>query len=141
MRARIALVIIAACVGGTFINAPLKGAVRSTRYLGIEEKIALAASEHRLFLFDQTLERRFARRKISRQDYDFQKHYLVALIGGEAELQDGILVKKPLELSEGQREVLENIEKYTVLVPAYAALFAAEIFVRGGAPWYDHALK
>ena len=116
------------CAGGFLSFSPAQAHVRSLHSLTPDERQAFEASQQRLVIFDrelQSLDARYARRKVSRREYDYEQHDLIVLISGEADIQNGILRHNEPLISEGTREVLENIERYTVLVPAYALLIAA----------------
>jgi hypothetical protein len=116
------------CTLGLILALPAQAATKSLRELSTQEQYALKSSQQRLLIFDhalQSLENRHDRRKIGAQEYSFEKHDLVALISDEARFENEILTKDPSWLSEGEREVLQNMAKYTVLVPAYAAAILA----------------
>ena len=105
--------------------------VRSLDSLKPDERQAYAASQQRLVIFDrelQSLDARYARHKIGRREYGYEQHDLIVLISGEADIENGILRHNEPLISEGTREVMENIARYTVLVPAYAAAIAARGF-------------
>jgi hypothetical protein len=102
-------------------------AVKSYKDLTVDQRVSLQESERRLALFDRTLQAiEVARqsKKMSYREYAWQRHDLIAYIGAEAKFQNDLLIKNR-GMSEDTREVLENIEKYTVLVPAYILAIAA----------------
>jgi hypothetical protein len=125
-------IFMAAVFAGAWVFAPsAQAATRSLRELSVNDRCALEASQQRLGIFDRelaALDLRYARRKIGSRDYGYEKHDLNALIAGEAKFQDDLLTRSP-GLSEDTREILENIAKYTVLVPEYAVAIALKASV------------
>jgi hypothetical protein len=127
MRKKLILV-VGLCAASFLSFSPARAHVRSLQSLTPEETEALAASQQRLVIFDrelQSLDARLARRQVSRRQYAYEQHDLIVLISGEAAIQNGILRHSEPLISEGTREVLENIARCTVLVPAYALAFVA----------------
>jgi hypothetical protein len=111
------------CFLGLGFFFPAQASTKSYRSLTTTEKLALDESQQRLIILDhalQSLDDRFAHKKISHTDYAYEKHDLTAFISAEARFQNALLKKDDALISEGAREVLENIAKYTILVPAYA---------------------
>ena len=103
--------------------SPAQAHVRSFHSLAPDERVAYEASQQRLVIFDrelQSLDARYARHKVSRREYGYEQHDLTVLISGEADIGNGILRHNEPLISEGTREVLENIARYAVIVPAYA---------------------
>jgi hypothetical protein len=125
------LAVLAVLIGTVL---PAQASIRSYRSLSPEQKTALEQSERRLQAFDQALakvERDYARRKIGAKDYAWYRHDLTAYISAEAAFQNDLLIK-PRGMPEDQREVLETIARYSVLVPAYIAAIAAKAFASSG---------
>jgi len=106
-----------------------EASIRPYRKLTTDQRIALEASQDRLARLDSALHdlaRNYARKRISARDYAYYEHDLTCYIAAEAQFQDELLIKPP-GLAEDQREILQNIAKYAVLVP----LFLAELVARG----------
>jgi len=64
--------------------------------------------------------------QISRREYGYEERDLVAFIGAEACYQDDILINNQPFPPENVREVMENVARYAVLVPAYILAIAAK---------------
>src|SRR5271156_61993 len=117
------------CVGGFVSFSSAQAHIRSLHSLTSDERQAFEASQQRLVISDralQSLEARHARHQVSRREYGYEQHDLMVLISGEADIENGILRHNEPLISEGTREVLENISRYAVLVPTYALLIAAK---------------
>jgi hypothetical protein len=107
---------------------PAQAHIRSLHSLTPDEAQAYEASQQRLAIFDAELRSLDVRRdehRIGRYDYNYEQHDLLVLISGEADIENGILRHDEPLISEGTREVLENIARYAVLVPAYALAIVA----------------
>jgi hypothetical protein len=99
------------------------------RKLSTDQRVALQESEKRLGTYDRALQAiELARKKgrISRMEYGYEAHDLTAFIGAEARFQNEILISDQPFPPEDAREVMENIAKYTILVPAYILEIAAK---------------
>jgi hypothetical protein len=126
------------CFLGLGFFLPAQASTKSYRSLTTTEKLALQESQHRLIILDQALQaldNRLAHKKISHTDYAYEKHDLTAFISGEARFQNALLKKDDELISEGAREVLENIARYTILVPAVALGIVAKAFASSGASY------
>ena len=98
-----------------------RAAVRPFHDLSVTERVDLQQSEHRLLTFDltlQALEQALRQKKISRREYAYEYRDITAFIAEEAEYQNDILTKDS-GFDEDAREVMQNVAKYAVLVPAY----------------------
>jgi hypothetical protein len=91
------------------------------RKLTPDQRLALQASEQRLATYDRALVAlESARRhgKISRTEFHYEEHDLVAFISAESRFQNDILIDDQPFPPENVREVMENIVKYGVIYPA-----------------------
>ena len=80
--------------------------LQSQRRLAIEE----------WYLAD--LDQKLAHHRVSLREYSYQEHDLTAMIASEAKYQNDIMVDyDPAQLSEEQRELIENIVHYGVIMP------------------------
>lgn len=117
------VIIFALCTAGL-----ADGSVRKYQDLSLDEQLALQRSEARLALYDRTLialDDELKHKKISRREFSYEERDQKAFIGAEANYQNGILTKTST-FPEASREVMENIAKYTILVPAVIAGIAAK---------------
>jgi hypothetical protein len=123
------LILLAGCCAGILLPlSPAQAHIRSLHSLTPDERQAYEASQQRLAIFDaelRSLDGQRAEGRIGRGEYDYEQHDLLVLISGEADIENGILRHDQPLISEGTREVLENIARYAVLVPAYALAFVA----------------
>jgi len=93
----------------------------------VPKTLALQRSEQRLALYDRSLialDDALKHKKISRQEYSYDERDLNAFIGAEANYENDLLTKTST-FPEESREVLENIAKYAIIVPAYIIGIAA----------------
>jgi hypothetical protein len=100
----------------------LDAKVRRSRDLTVTQTVALQESERRLDMYDRALKALTVARKrgeISRREFGYEERDLVGFIGCEARYQNDILIDDRPFPPEDVREVMENIAKYAILVPAY----------------------
>jgi len=119
-------VLLTLVILGLIIPLSAHGATRPLRDLKIGERTKLQESEQRMAVYDralQALDSARAKGRISRQEYSYEQRDITAFIGAEARYQNDLL-KKTSTFPEDAREVMQNIAKYAVLVPAYIAYFA-----------------
>ena len=112
---------------GTSSN--VQGKVLRYRDLTTDQIMALQQSERRLDMYDRALKAlplAFKHRKISRREYGYEEHDLVAFISAEARYQDDILIDNQPFPPENVREVMENVARYAILVPAYILAIVAK---------------
>ena len=103
------------------------GAVKKYKDMTLDEQLALQRSEQRLALYDRSLialDGALKHKKISLQEYSYEERDLNALIGAEAKYENDLMTKTST-FPEESREVMENIAKYAILVPAYIVGIAA----------------
>ena len=106
--------------------------------LSLDQKMALQRSEQRLATYDRALQALDVARekgKISRRDYAYDQHDLVAFIGCEARYQNDIMTDDRPFPPEETREVMENIAKYAILVPAFIIGVVAKAVASSGASY------
>ena len=111
------------------VSANVHGKVLRYRDLTTTQIIALQQSERRLDMYDRALKALPTARKlgkIGRREYGYEERDLVAFIGAEARYQDDILINNQPFPPENVREVMENVARYAVLVPAYILAIAAK---------------
>jgi hypothetical protein len=109
------------------------------RKLTLDQRVALEASERRLDMYDhalQTLDHERRHGKISRKEYGYEARDLNAYIMAEARFQNDILIDDQPFPPENVREVMENVAKYTILVPAY--IVAMVVGGSGGFHYTSH---
>jgi hypothetical protein len=108
--------------------------VKSFNDLSVSQRVAVEESESRLITYDRALQEveiALKHKKITQQEFNNETRELTAFIVGEARFQNEILIKKFI-FPEDAREVLENIAKYTILVPAGIAMVVAEVIAKSG---------
>ncbi len=109
--------------------ANVHGKVLRYRDLTTTQVMALEQSERRLDMYDRALKALTTARKlgkVGRRESGYEERDLVAFIGAEARYQDDILIDNQLFPPENVREVMENVARYAVLVPAYILAIVAK---------------
>ncbi len=106
------------------------GSVVPPHELTFAQAQALERSEQRLKVYDEALQAIDVARKkhrISRQEYTYEEHDLLAFIAGEARYQNDIMIKNGPFPPESVREVMDNIAKYTVMTAEYIGEVALKV--------------
>ncbi len=109
--------------------ANVHGKVLRYRDLTTTQVMALEQSERRLDMYDRALKALTTARKlgkVGRRESGYEERDLVAFIGAEARYQDDILIDNQPFPPENVREVMENVARYAVLVPAYILAIVAK---------------
>ena len=105
----------------TGLSSRLDAKVVPYRKLSLDQRLALERSERRLETFDralQILERERRLGKISRREYGYEAHDLTAYIKAEARFQNDILIDRRPFLDDDAQDVMSNIIKYGIIMPA-----------------------
>ena len=109
--------------------ANVHGKVLRYRDLTTTQVMALEQSERRLDMYDRALKALTTARKlgkVGRRESGYEERDLVAFIGAEARYQDDILIDNQPFPPENVREVMENVARYAILVPAYILAIVAK---------------
>ncbi len=91
------------------------------RKLTLEQQMALDESERRMGIYDralQALDRERKHGRISRGEYGYESHDLTAYIAAEARFQNDIMISDQPFPPDSVQEVMANIVKYGVVMPA-----------------------
>jgi hypothetical protein len=109
--------------------ANVHGKVLRYRDLTTTQVMALEQSERRLDMYDRALKALTTARKlgkVGRRKSGYEERDLVAFIGAEARYQDDILIDNQPFPPENVREVMENVARYAIIVPAYILAIVAK---------------
>ncbi len=109
--------------------ANVHGKVLRYRDLTTTQVMALEQSERRLDMYDRALKALTTARKlgkVGRRESGYEERDLVAFIGAEARYQDDILIDNQPFPPENVREVMENVARYAIIVPAYILAIVAK---------------
>jgi hypothetical protein len=124
--ARFAAFLLALLASGIGSSSASGSVVKSFNALSVSQRLAVEESERRLIIYDRALQQveiAWKHKKITQQEFDYETRDLTAFIGEEARYQNEILIKKFI-FPEDAREVLENIAKYAIEIPACIVLVA-----------------
>jgi hypothetical protein len=132
-RFAISLAVMLFFSGGLSTSADAR--VRREKDLTLDEVLALEHSQTRLQTYDralQALDTAHRIGKISNREYGYEQRDLVAFIGAEARYQNDIMVDDEPFPPEDAKEVMYNIAKYAIIVPAYIIGIAARAIAGSG---------